>query len=246
MGSHHLCDGGSLLGKFSEPLGLPWGRRPTHGEPPVHAGKGYRECPIHWVQFEQPFWIARTPVVNQHYEAHAPEHKRGKYSPGDRHPVVYVSWQDAKVFCEWLVSKSGYSIRLPSESEWECACRAGSNGEFCYGDEEGLLPAYAWFKANSASAQEVATRKPNAWRLFDLHGNVHEYCEDGWHRDYEGAPRDGSVWEGGDTTRRVVRGGSWGIPGRLSRSAHRAGFTVEGGICTLGFRPAFAVPAKSE
>ena len=116
--------------------------------------------------------------------------------------------------------------RLPSEAEWEYACRAGSETEFCFGDDAKRLGEFAWYSENSESkTHPVGEKKPNAWGLYDMHGNVWEWVEDDWHDSYEGAPDDGSAWidkpRGSD---RVVRGGSWGDVARYCRSAVRSGY----------------------
>ena len=100
--------------------------------------------PFHWVEFRDGFWIARTEITNAQYERFRKEHERPRYSEGDDDPVVDVSWEDARAYCAWLAEKSGLSVRLPSEAEWECGCRAGSRSEFCFGEDEERLSVYAW------------------------------------------------------------------------------------------------------
>ena len=111
-----------------------------------------------------------------------------------------MSWEDAQAYCKWLAERSGLSVRLPSEAEWENACRAGSRTEYAFGDDPARLGQYAWFDENSdGRAHAVKTKRPNAWGLYDLHGNVWEWCEDTWHKDYKGAPEDARAWtEGGE------------------------------------------------
>ncbi len=133
-------------------------------------------------------------------------------------PVENVSWNDAKQFCEKLAQMTGKAYRLPSEAEWEYACRAGTTG-----DHAGDLDAMAWYYKNSESkTHPVGQKQPNAFGLCDMHGNVWEWCEDVWHSDYKGAPTDGSAWlSGGNSRRRVVRGGSWDYDDFNCRSARR-------------------------
>jgi len=236
MGSKKGAEGGDLLGQWCSRFGLPWGDQPKPSD----------EMPVHWVEFTRGFFIARTEVTNSQYEAFDPKHERSEYSPGDDAPVVDVSWEDAKKYCAWLSEQSGQAIRLPSESEWECACRAGSICEFCFGDDEKLLTRYAWHDANSDNrAHKVGTRRANAWGLSDFHGNVWEWCEDTYHENYEGAPADGTAWtEGGEewepgALRRVFRGGCWGDGAVYCRSAYRRLFHPGFRVRHLGFRPAF-------
>lgn len=125
---------------------------------------------------------------------------------GDNRPVENVSWNDAQEFCRKLSQMTGKTYRLPSEAEWEYAARAGTTGPYA-----GNLDAMGWYEKNSGGkTQPVGQKQANAWGLFDMHGNVWEWCEDFWHANYNGAPTDGSAWlSGGDSRYRVLRGGSW-------------------------------------
>ena len=222
--------GGDALGRVCSLFGLPWGKRPSATD----------EMPVRWVELPRGFFIARTEVTNEQYERFDSEHERSGSSPGDGTPVVDVSWEDAQRYCAWLSRRSGREIRLPSEAEWECACRAGSAAEYTYGDGEEGLGEYAWFAGNSGNgAREVGSRRPNAWGLFDLHGNVWEWCEDQWHDSYDGAPSDGSPWVDGGSSLRVFRGGCWVSIARLCRSANRFRYDPGYRYSYLGFRPAF-------
>ena len=154
--------------------------------------------------------------------------------------VATGTWESARGDCAWLADISGLPVRLPSEAEWECACRAGSETEFCLGDEEAELWEYAWFRRNSGGkAHEVGDRLANAWGLHDLHGNVWEWCEDSWHEDYEGAAADGTAWTEGGTPHRVVHGGCFDGGAVRCRSAGRLSNGPGDGGQDLGFRPAF-------
>jgi len=156
---------------------------------------------------------------------------------------VRVDWPGAQAFCDWLAGRSGRPVRLPSEAEWECACRAGSRSEFCFGDSVEELGAYAWSGQNSnGEAHEVGTREPNGFGLYDLHGNAWEWCEDQWHADYADAPSDGAAWTAlagsASPASRVLRGGSW-YPDPLDcRSANRAEHRSGDRWLRVGFRPA--------
>ena len=148
---------------------------------------------------------------------------------GDRAPVVEVSWHDAQDFIGWLNKKEGTrAYRLPSESEWEYAARAGTTMRYSWGDAIGRNRANCngcgseWDNKRPAP---VGSFEPNAFGLYDMHGNVYEWVEDCWHDNYEGAPTDGSAWTSGcgSDVRAVVRGGSWYSVPRYLRSALRGG-----------------------
>jgi formylglycine-generating enzyme required for sulfatase activity len=230
MGSNKRAEGGDLLGQWCARLGLPWGDQPEPSD----------EMPVHWVEFRRGFFMAETEVTNSQYEAFDPKHERSEFSRGDNDPVVEVSWEDARKYCAWLGENSGRNIRLPSESEWECACRAGSRREFCFGDDEKRLGEYAWYEKNSDyTAHEVGTRRANAWGLHDFHGNVWEWCEDTYHPNYKEASADGTAWTEGGSPFRVVRGGGFIGGAEGCRSAYR--YWLDPGIRwdILGFRPAY-------
>jgi eukaryotic-like serine/threonine-protein kinase len=105
--------------------------------------------------------------------------KHSTASPGDNYPVGQLSWNDATEFCKWLSRKERKTYRLPTEAEWEWACRAGNSGKYHYGDDPNILGDYAWYSENSHNKPHpVGQKKPNAWGLFDMHGNIGEYCLD--------------------------------------------------------------------
>ena len=231
MGSNLDGELPDLLGRVCRPLELPWG----------DPGKLSDEMPVHRVRFAEGFWIAKYEVTNEQYERFDPEHRRRW--PGDRDPVVNVSWDDATRYCAWLAEKTGLPVRLPTEAEWEAACRGGSRSEYCLGDDEGQLGEYAWTSENSGDrAHEVGRKRANAWGLHDLHGNVWEWVEDTVHPSYEGAPTNGSAWTAGGVPGgspfRVLRGGSWYFDPVLCRSAYRLGLDPGVRGIFLGFRPA--------
>jgi formylglycine-generating enzyme required for sulfatase activity len=155
---------------------------------------------------------------------------------------VNVSWEDARRYCEWLSERSDLPVRLPTGAEWECACRAGSTTEYWSGDEEAHLAKVGWYDGNSDFSTHPVGEKPaNHFGLFDMHGNVWEWCEDWWHDSYEGAPVDGSAWVEGGTPLRVLRGGSWYYSAGICRSASRYGGHPSFRLDDLGFRPAMTV-----
>ncbi len=134
----------------------------------------------------------------------------------DDDPASCISWYDGMEFCRWLSHETGMNIRLPSEAEWEYACRAGTDGDFA-GDVEQM----AWYRANSGHrTHPVAQKKPNVWGLYDMHGNVWEWCLDMWHSGYKDAPTDGSPWMRAKFFEPVMRGGTFINPQWWLRSAN--------------------------
>jgi len=147
-------------------------------------------------------------------------------------PVTRVSWHDARAFCERIDG------RLPTEAEWEYACRAGTTTRFYAGGNEADLDRAGWYDANSGGrVHPVGQKKPNVFGLYDMHGNVWEWCEDDWHGNYKCAPTDGNAWidnpRGGA---RAVRGGSWFFDPPYCRSACRLGFDPDYRNDGIGFR----------
>jgi len=147
-----------------------------------------------------------------------------------RRPVINVSWQDAQAYCAWLAGQTGKPYHLPTEAEWEYACRAGTETPFHWGDT--ISPKQANYDGNypynggakgeyRQKTLPVGQLEPNAFGLYDMHGNVWEWCEDSWHDNYQSAPTDGSAWVDGNSANRVLRGGSWSSHGRSVRSAYR-------------------------
>jgi formylglycine-generating enzyme required for sulfatase activity len=150
--------------------------------------------------------------------------------------VIKVSWEDAKVYVEWLAGETGQPYRLLSEAEWEYACRAGTTTRYWWGDE--ITPENANYGENLGRTTEVGTYRANPWGLYDMHGNVWEWVEDCSNDSYEGAPEDGSAWTRGDCTRRVLRGGSWSNKIRDLRSANRFAVRLGEWVNDFGFRVA--------
>lgn len=139
---------------------------------------------------------------------------------GDNAPVEWVSWNDAQDFIQWLNKVSGGGWRLPSEAEWEYACRAGGNHRYCGSNNPDEV---AWHSGNSGKhAHAVGQKTPNAFGLYDMSGNVFEWVQDYYHDNYNGAPTNGSAWtSGGEQKDRVVRGGSWDLGASSSSAANR-------------------------
>jgi len=179
-------------------------------------GEGYDdEKPQHLVNVPS-FLMGKYPVTQAQYEAVMGENP--SCFKGANLPVEMVSWNDAIEFCERLSQLTGASYRLPTEAEWEYACRAGTTTNYSFGEE--LTQEDANFDSDRTSP--VGTYPPNSLGLHDTHGNVWEWCLDVWHDDYEGAPTDGSAWmEEGALSYRLLRGGSWGTDPWYCRSACR-------------------------
>lgn len=179
--------------------------------------------PVHRVKVSA-FLLGRTEVSYAQWKAVMGSNSRSGSRCGDLCPVSGVSWEDAQLYVKILSQRTGKRYRLPSEAEWEFAARAGDAGKWGFGSDEAYLGWHAWYGANSfGRTQAVGTKKPNAFGLYDMHGNVWEWVQDVWHDNYKGAPTDGSAWmSGGDQDRRVLRGGSWFDKPSSLRSAYRS------------------------
>ena len=184
------------------------------------------EQPVHRVNVLS-FLIGKTEVTQGQWKAVMGSNPSYFSICGDDCPVEQVSWDQAQEFAQRLSQRTGKQYRLPSEAEWEYAARAGSNAKWSFGDAEYQLGDHAWSSANSQNrTQRAAQKRPNAFGLFDMHGNVWEWVQDCWHGDYSGAPTDGSAWTTGcksSSSSRVLRGGSWFFYPAMLRSAIRFG-----------------------
>ncbi len=188
---------------------------------------------------DAPFWIAETEVTNAQYEQFDRRHRRSRLSGGDDDPVVNVDWYEARGYCSWLSLHGGLKVRLPTEEEWEFACRAGSDGAYCFGDDRDRLGGHAWYLVNSrARAHPVKSRRPNAWGLFDMHGNVLEWCEDIWSPRPTVPGLTEKVGDASSLTARVVRGGGWLYSAEHCQSSYRVRMDTLVWGPSLGFRPA--------
>ncbi|MBD2163293.1 SUMF1/EgtB/PvdO family nonheme iron enzyme [Calothrix membranacea FACHB-236] len=198
-----------------------------------------------------PFFMGKFPVTQAQWKAVAalpkvnqPLNPYPSKNKGPNLPVENVTWYEAVEFCLRLAQKTGRDYRLPSEAEWEYACRAGTKTSYHFG--ETVTPDFV-----SCSSGDTRYRKEtttvgsfgvaNAFGLYDMHGLVWEWCADPWHNNYQGAPTDASVWEdGGDMHRRVLRGGSWSFGAELCRSASRSWDESDDGLRICGFRVVFS------
>ncbi len=196
--------------------------------------EGNYEQPIHKVCVKG-FWMGKYEVTQAQFQQVMG--KNPSHFPGLNNPVEMVSWDDAAGFSEKMGNIAAVKVRLPSEAEWEYACRAGRVQErYCGGnDNENRL---AWSKTNSnRQTHPVGSLVANDWGLHDMSGSVWEWVQDCWHGDYQGAPVDGSAWKGGECPKRVLRGGSWCNDPSLIRAGFRYGNDPDGGECG-GFRVA--------
>ncbi|MFH1086904.1 MAG: formylglycine-generating enzyme family protein, partial [Chloroflexota bacterium] len=178
---------------------------------------------------------------------------------GAQRPADRISWRDAQAFCARLAALTGRAYRLPSEAEWEYACRAGTTTPFCYGptittDLANYEGDYTYRTEPQGvyrhATTDVGSFPPNAWGLADMHGNVWEWCADAWHPNYDGAPTDGQPWTearaaGRQTAYRVLRGGCWHDPPGLCRSAARLRALPGQGEDYYGFRVALTTLARA-
>ncbi len=197
------------------------------------------ERPPHRVTLARPFAIGKTEVTQSQWKAVMGNNPSYFKNCGDTCPVESVSWDDAQQFIRKLNTRTGKHYRLPSEAEWEYACRAGGRHQYCGGDN---LDSVAWYDKNSDfKTHPVATKQPNAFGLYDMTGNVREWVEDSYHANYTGAPADGGAWQG-DGAERVLRGSTWGCFTQISRAAIRRGFEPAGRFRTVGFRLARMPP----
>jgi len=212
-------------------------------------GSYHEESPQHVVTIDRPFAVAKFAVTFAEWDSctdagacpRAPDDGWGR----EDRPVIEVSWAEAKSYVAWISRVTGKNYRLLSEAEFEYAARAGTVTGYPWGNEigEGNANCKAcgshW---DGKGPAPVGSFKPNAFGLYDMHGNVYTWCEDVWHDSFIMAPSDGSSWEhNGDARRRVVRGGSWYDPPDLLRSAARGGNDVNFRVGIVGFRIARAL-----
>jgi formylglycine-generating enzyme required for sulfatase activity len=235
-------------------MGLPVGERSSEDW----------ERPVHTVNIAYNFYMGKYELTQRQWLAvmgswpHTAPHS---YGVGDNYPAYYISWNDCQSFITALnthITNTGQglaSFRLPSEAEWEYACRAGTQTRFFFGDSlsvgdtnedgpAGTLPGnrsdymWYWFNYNTPTygSKQVGTKLPNQFGLYDMSGNVWEWCQDWYHTDYTGAPTDGSAWESPIGSNRVVRGGDWDLNAYFCRSADRFTFNPGNRYADLGFR----------
>lgn len=212
-----------------------------------------REKPQHRVRITRPFLLGVHPVTQEQYQK-VMEENPSNFKGNPLHPVEVVSWFDAIEFCNRLSEQEGHKpyykvdretvtildgdgYRLPTEAEWEYACRAGSPASYCFGDNAEELHYYAWFAENSnGETHPVGQKQPNAWGLYDIHGNVWEWCQDWYTADYYGQSPVSDPLGPSEGSRRVFRGGGWVFSAVSCRSAFRDGYAPDSRTNSLGFR----------
>ncbi len=235
------------------PEGMVWIKpgRFQLGSPPEEKGHATDEDPATEVAVTRGFWMGQHEVTQAEYLAVMGTNPSG-FLGQTNHPVERVTWNEANAYGVKKTAlereagrlPAGFVYRLPTEAEWEYACRAGTTTRFSFGDDlaETELPEYAWFTNNSdSSTRPVGQLKPNPWGLSDLHGNVWEWCQDLWQDAYPGGtvtdptgPTDGWL--------RVARGGSWLYDAAFSRSANRDNYGPDNRCSDIGFRVVLAAP----
>jgi formylglycine-generating enzyme required for sulfatase activity len=201
------------------------------------SGKIVNERPPHMAYIRK-FFMGKTEVTQKQWQAVMGYNPSFNTSCGEECPVERVSWNDAQQFIDKLNQKTGKKYRLPSEAEWEYAARAGTTTEWSHGDDESKLNNYSWYAVNSGGkTQAVGGKLPNAFGLFDMHGNVWEWMQDCWHLDYAGAPTDGGAWATDcNGNFRVRRGGSLDYRPLFLRSADRSRYDPTDRNSSGGFR----------
>lgn len=203
-------------------------------------GHDYNEAPVHKVNFRQGFRMSATEITNSQFEEFMPKHRssrgQGGFSYGDNEAVTNVSYHDATAYCEWLSEKTGRSFRLPTEAEWEYACRAGTYTLYYTGDglPESMMKNQKTERDLVSLSLEVGQSEPNAFGLFDMHGNVEEWCMD-WYGPYTSEDQTDPAGHVSGLFR-VTRGGSHNTPSEFLRSANRSAAIPADRHSQIGFR----------
>lgn len=211
----------------------------------------FGEAPPHVVFIGAEFLLGKYPVTQQQWQTVMGDNPSA-CSQSRTHPVDSVSWIQAVDFCDRLSDRWGRRVRLPSEAEWEYACRAGTTTDFHFGswgpflDESDIpidvrrqLADFAWFDMNSGDGtRPVGLKEPNPWGFHDMIGNVWEWCADVWHSDYDDSPLDGSPWvkNASQQPRRLLRGGAWDMNAFRCRSSYRSYDHKDLATSRFGFR----------
>lgn len=225
------------------------------GSPANERSRDPDEGPVHLVTIDYDFFMGETEVTQKQWRTVMGTNPAQNFGVGDEYPVYGVSWDDCQAFLAALNELGQGTFRLPSEAEWEYACRAGTTTRFYFGDslgcEDGCMNCgtdkgvifvpnridYMWFCVDGSGSQAVRQRLPNGFGLYDISGNVWEWCQDIYQDSYEGAPSDGSAWQApSSSSDRVVRGGTWSLGAEYSRSSSRDLLRSDVGHFNVGFR----------
>jgi PelA/Pel-15E family pectate lyase len=228
------------------------------GSPQKERGRYKDEGPAHKVKIDYGFCIGKYEVTQDQWMTVMEKNPAYRYGIGGDYPVSHVSWDLCQQFISKLNQLDIGTFRLPTEAEWEYACRAGSRTRFNFGDSlegndtcedggagelSGKRSDYMWYCGDNGlvgrpnfGAKPVGQRKPNAFGLYDMHGNIWEWCLDQYHPNYKGAPADGRLWQDWAGAPRVLRGGGWDYHARNCRSAVRCGYSANRGYTFHGLR----------
>ena len=236
-------------GVFLEMVKIPGGVF-LMGSPESELERYDNESPQHKVNI-QPFFMGKFQVTQKQYEVIMGENP--SCFKGEKKPVECVSWDNAVEFCSRISKKTGKTYRLPSEAEWEYACRAGTTTPFHFG--ETITTELVNYDGNSTYSSapkgeyrekttDVGSFPANTFGLYDMHGNVHEWCQDNWHGNYEGAPTDGIAWVN-DNNQRMLRGGSWSFNPWCCHCAYRNWFVRGCKDKNIGFRVVCGVSPRA-
>ena len=199
----------------------------------------------HKVTITKPFYMQTMEVTQGQWKAvmgTEPWKGKGCVKEGPDYPVSYVIWDDAVAFCKKLSEKEGKTYRLPTDAEWEYACRAGTKTTWSFGNDEKVLGDYAWYRENAADIvgerhpHQVGLKKPNAFGLYDMHGNVSEYCHDYYERDYYKQSPEQDPQGPASGSYHVLRNGAWNFITRSTRSAWRRSGLRDIRMNNIGFR----------
>ena len=197
----------------------------------------------HKVTISKAFYMQTTEVTQgQWKEVMDTEPWKGREGiEGANHPATHVMWYDAVAYCKKLSEKEGKTYRLPTEAEWEYACRAGTTTRWSFGDDEKELGDYAWYRENTSDngekyTHQVGLKKPNAFGLYDMHGNVWEWCHDYYGEDYYKQSPEQDPQGPTSGSSRVIRGGSWYYRTRKSSAYRGSGANPSGAGASGGFR----------
>jgi formylglycine-generating enzyme required for sulfatase activity len=231
------------------------------GSPKQEKDRSEHEGPQHEVEISRPFYLGVYPVTKGQFAAFVKDtgyqtqneksklgppfgpwqHPFAAYEPTDDDPVICVSWNEATRFSQWLSKKEKKTYQLPTEAQWEYACRAGTTTAYSFGEDAKAIGEYGWCFDNSAGhTHPVGGKKPNPWGLYDMHGDIFQWCADYYDKDHYGKSPAKDPENTSKADKRVARGGCWhAVPG-LCRAANRLPEKADLSTYDYGFRVALA------